>query len=198
MSSKYSFQKYIYPSRWMDYWYQIREVLTLHPRNLLEVGVGSGVVFDYLKSQGVNITTIDINKELNPDVVGSVTNIPLKDNFFDVVLCAEVLEHLPFADFEKGLKELNRVSKKYVVLSLPHFGPMIKASIKAPFIKEIKIFFKTYLPVVHKFNGEHYWEIGKKGYPSSKIRKIINKHFEIKKEFIPHESHYHRFYVLEK
>jgi hypothetical protein len=197
MSSKYSFGKYIYPSRWMDYWYQIKEILNLQPDNILEVGIGSKLVSDYFRSKKINVITVDINKDLNPDVIGSVTDIPLKEEF-DVVLCAEVLEHLPFEDFEKGLKELGRLSKKYVVLSLPHFGPMIKLSIKIPFIREIKIAIKINFPVRHKFDGEHYWEIGKKGYSSSKIRQILKKYFRIKKEFIPYECHYHRFYILEK
>jgi ubiquinone/menaquinone biosynthesis C-methylase UbiE len=198
MSSKYSFEKYIYPSRWMDYWYQIKETLFLEPENILEVGVGNRIVSDYLKSTGINITTVDINKELNPDIVSSIVSIPVNDNSFDVILCAEVLEHLPFKDFEKGLTELNRITKKYIILSLPHFGPMIKLSIKFPFVKEIKIAIKINFPARHRFNGEHYWEIGKKGYSTSSIRKAIKKYFRIKKEFIPYECHYHRFYILEK
>jgi hypothetical protein len=113
-------------------------------------------------------------------------------------LCAEVLEHLPFEKFEKCLQELRRVSKKYVVLSLPHFGPPIKLSFKVPLFKEIKMALKIPFPTKHKFNDEHYWEIGKQGYPASKIRKILKKYFKIKKEFIPFENQYHHFYILEK
>lgn len=182
----------------MDYWYQIREVLALNPQDVLEVGKGSGVVCDYLKSRNIKIATLDIDEKLNPDIRGSVREIPLGDNSFDAVLCAEVLEHLPFGDFEKSLRELKRVSRKYVVLSLPHFGPAVKINLKLPLIREIKFALKTHFPVAHKFNGEHYWEIGKKGYPSIKIRKILRKYFKIRKEFVPFESQYHRFYVLEK
>lgn len=85
-----------------------------------------------------------------------------------------------------------------MILSLPHFGPPIKLSFKIPFLKEIKIAFKISYLVKHKTNGEHYWEIGKRGYQSSKIRKIIKRYFKIKKEFIPFENQYHHFYVLEK
>jgi len=44
--------------------------------------------------------------------------LPYKDNAFDLVLCTEVLEHLD--DPQKGLKELVRVSKKYLVISVPN------------------------------------------------------------------------------
>ncbi|MFH1820681.1 MAG: methyltransferase domain-containing protein [Candidatus Nealsonbacteria bacterium] len=198
MNLKYSFEKYVYLSRWMDYWYQVKEILFLHPRKILEVGIGNKVVCNYLKSEGVDVITFDVDEKLKPDVNGSVKSMPFEDSSFDVVLCAEVLEHLPFDDFEKALKELKRVSGRYVVLSLPHFGPAVKISLKIPFVKEIKLAFKVYFPIVHKFNGEHYWEIGKKGYPLSKIREILKNHFKIKKEFVPFESQYHRFYILEK
>jgi len=194
----YSFKKYVYLERWISYWHQIDEVLELKPKTVLEVGVGNKIVFDRLQREGVEIQTLDIDKELNPDFAGSVENMPLEDNSFDVILCAEVLEHLPFKNFEKALLELKRVSKKYLVLSLPHFGPPLKISFKIPFIKEIKIAFKIPYHPKHKSGGVHYWEIGKKGCSPKKIRNIIKKYFKIRKEFIPFESQYHHFYILEK
>jgi len=177
MSSKYSFRKYIYPTRWMSYWYQIKEVLDLESETVLEVGVGSELVADYLKNQGIKITTVDIDEKLRPDIVGNVLNLPFSDNLFDVILCTEVLEHLPFDKFEAALRELKRVSRKYVILRLA-----------------IKLAF----PIKHRFDGEHYWEIGKRGYSSKKVKNIIKKHFKIRKEFIPFENQYHHFFVLEK
>ena len=195
---KYDFSKYNHRSRWMSYWHQIDEVLRLKPDSVLEIGIGDKTVVNFLKSQGVNITTLDINKDLKPDVIGSVLTMPFRDSSFDVVLCAEVLEHLPFEKFEEGLKELKRVSRKNLVLSLPHFGRSLKFSFKIPLIKEKRIACRLAFPIKHVFNGEHYWEIGKKGYPPDKIRKIIKKYFQIKKEFIPFENQYHHFFILEK
>lgn len=198
MNSKYNFEKYVYPSHWMSYWYQIKEVLALRPQKILEIGIGNKTVCNYLRSEGIDITTFDIDEKLNPDVVGSVTKIPFGDNSFDAILCAEVLEHLPFDKFEETLRELKRASKRYIILSLPHFGPQFKLSFKIPFLREKRFAFKIYFPIKHKFNGEHYWEMGKRGYSSKKIKDIIRKYFKIKKEFIPFENQYHHFFVLEK
>ncbi len=44
--------------------------------------------------------------------------MPYKDKEFDLVLCTEVLEHLE--DPKRALKELIRVSNKYLVLSVPN------------------------------------------------------------------------------
>lgn len=193
----YSFKKYVYPERWVSYWHQIDEVLKLTPKNLLIIGSGDAMVGEVLKKYIKQVKTFDIESELEPNIIGSVDDIALPNNSFDVVLCCAVLEHLPFEKFEKCLKEIKRIAKKDVVLSLPHFGPPIKFSFKIPFIKEIKIAFKVPYFIKHKPN-EHCWEIGKRGYSSRKIRQVIKKYFRIKKEFIPFENQYHHFYVLEK
>ncbi len=195
---KYGFSKYDRKNRWISYWHQIDEVLRLAPQSVLEIGVGSKVVSNYLKDRGIKVVTLDIDDNLKPDVTASAAKMPFGDDSFDVVLCAEVLEHLPFKKFEESLKELKRVSKKNIILSFPHFGHSLKFSFKIPLIKERKLATRLAFPIKHKFNGEHYWEIGKRGYPLKKIRDIIRKYFKIKKEFIPFENQYHRFFVLEK
>ncbi len=43
------------------------------------------------------------------DIVSDITDIPVKDESFDYVLCTEVLEHVP--DPNKALRELVRVTK---------------------------------------------------------------------------------------
>ena len=49
------------------------------------------------------------------------------------------------------------------------------------------------------FDGEHYWEIGKAGYPLNKIIKDIQKTgFKIEKTYRIFENPYHRFFILKK
>jgi len=194
----YDFKKYCYPDRWVSYYYQLQEVLDLSPQTILEIGVGDGVFKQYIKNNtNIQYTNTDIAEDLKPDVVGTIENLSFKNDSFDIVCAFEVLEHLPFEKFEGSLMELKRVSSRHVIISLPHFGPAIKLSFKIPFIEETKFAFKIPFPKVHIFNGEHYWEIGKKGYPAYKIRAILKKYFVIKKDFVPFENQYHHFYVLE-
>lgn len=198
---KYSFKSYVYFSRWGSYWYQISEVLDLRPGCLLVIGKGDDIVVETIKSYVSQVITLDIEEKLSPTIVASVEKIPLEEGSVDAILCAEVLEHLPYEKFDQCLSELCRVTKKSVVLSLPHFGPPIKFSFKIPFLKDIYFSFKIPVPVTHCFSGSgggHYWEIGKRGYPPRKIRRAIEKHFHIRKEFIPFENQYHHFFVLEK
>ncbi|PIR85312.1 methyltransferase type 11, partial [Candidatus Kaiserbacteria bacterium CG10_big_fil_rev_8_21_14_0_10_45_20] len=80
----------------------------------------------------------------------------------------------------------------------PHFGPPVKFSFKLPFLREVYFAWKIPFPKKHTFNGQHHWEIGKRGYSVKKVRKVISKHFVVEKEFIPFENQYHRFYVLKR
>jgi hypothetical protein len=52
---------------------------------------------------------------------------------------------------------------------------------------------------IHNFDGEHYWEIGKGGYPLGKIVNDIElAGFEIEKTYRVFERPYHRFFLLKK
>lgn len=194
----YDFGKYSHKDRWVSYYHQLKEALNLKPHSILEVGVGDKVFGSYIKNNtSISYTSVDIAEDLFPDVVGSVLELPLGDDTFDIACSFEVLEHLPYEDALRGLEELARVSKKYVLISVPHFGPRVELWLKIPFLRIIKLFYKISYPIDHKFNGEHYWEIGKKGYSFNKFKTDLNKTFIIKKEFIPFESPYHHFFILE-
>lgn len=196
--NQYSFNRYVPESRWQSYWHQIDRVLVLNPKSVLVIGVGDSLVIEYLKKYILEVKTLDIEADLSPDILASVEKIPLPDNSFDLVLCAEVLEHLPFEKFGQCLIELKRVTKKNVVLSLPHFGPAVKFKVKLPLFKELKLAIKIPISLKHQFTGQHYWEIGKRNYSASKIKKIISSQFKVISDFVPFGNQYHHFYILEK
>jgi len=187
--------------RFISYWHQINEIMTLEPDSILEIGIGNGLVFNYLEQRGFKVITMDIDKRLKPNKIGSVVSIPLPDESFEVVACFEVLEHLPYEDLSKALNEIYRVSSKYAVLSLPDFTRVYRLDIQIPKIGELKklISLPRLRVPVHEFDGQHYWEIGKAGYPLLMVmNEIRNAGFEIKKTWRIFEASYHRFFILRK
>jgi SAM-dependent methyltransferase len=187
--------------RFCSYWHQINEIRTLEPKSILEIGVGNGLVANYLKHRGFNVTTMDIDARLNPDRVGSVLSIPFPDKAFDVVACFEVLEHLLYEKFPKGLSEIYRVSEKYAVLSLPDSTRAYRLDIQVPKIGELKklILLPRLKSPKHKFDGEHYWEVGKAGYPMRRIMEDIERTgFRVIKSYRVFEMPYHHFLIMGK
>lgn len=53
--------------------------------------------------------TLDQVKEYQPDILGDITAIPLKDNTVDAVICKAVLEHVKMP--KKAIDEIRRVLK---------------------------------------------------------------------------------------
>jgi hypothetical protein len=53
-------------------------------------------------------------------VQSSVAELPFPDAAFDLVLSSELLEHLESPTFKRALAEIIRVSKKYILISVPN------------------------------------------------------------------------------
>lgn len=195
--SNYKFGAYAFEGRFVSYYWQLKEVLALEPSTVLEVGVGDRVFGNFIKNNTVvSYTSVDVAEDLHPDVVGSILKLPFADKSLDVVCAFEVLEHLPFEQFDRAVAELCRVARTHVVISVPHFGPMISFSLKIPFVPLIRFALKIPFPKKHIFNGQHYWEIGKRGYSVSLIRKKLSTHGELIRDFIPFGNPYHHFFTI--
>ena len=195
--SHYQFGKYSFEGRFVSYYWQLKEVLDLNPSSVLEVGVGDQVFGNFIKNNTpVSYTSVDVAEDLHPDVVGSILKLPFADKSFDVVCAFEVLEHLPFEEFDSAIAELCRVARTHIVISIPHFGPMFSFSLKIPFVPQIRFAVKIPFPKKHVFNGQHYWELGKYGYPAQRVRNVLQKHGDILRDFVPFGNSYHHFFVI--
>jgi len=92
----------------------------------LEVGAHDGYVSYLCKGQNKEVITTDISRRSCERahsrgldvVVCDARFLPFKDSLFDTVLAGELLEHLP--NMGLALSEIQRVSKKRVIISLPH------------------------------------------------------------------------------
>lgn len=169
-ANHYIHDRYLHKPRWISFWYHQREVRSFAPERVLEVGVGTGLVAAVLRMHGVAVQTLDIDAALSPDLVASVTRIPLADGAVDVALAGQVLEHLPWDEVVTALREMRRVAKKGVVVSVPdRRHTLFSCTFVLPFLGQRQIFLKIPSRHPHVFDGQHYWELGVPGFPISRF-----------------------------
>jgi ubiquinone/menaquinone biosynthesis C-methylase UbiE len=97
------------------------------PQRVLEVGCGEGVIAQRLHRRWGEVVALDLpDAGLRADwgrcrgprfLHASAHHLPFPDDQFDLVVAAEVLEHLP--DPDRGLAEMARVGRRHLVLSVP-------------------------------------------------------------------------------
>ncbi len=89
---------------------------------ILEVGSGSKGITRFFKYPvvGVDIEFQEHKNKYLKEIVSSATKkFPFKDNEFDAVISVDSIEHIPRNKRAKALKEMLRVSKKYIVITCP-------------------------------------------------------------------------------
>jgi len=116
----------------------LTQLQNLEIESVLDVGCGEGFTLNKLKEnkilrqssgqvgkryEGIDYSeeAISLGKKAYPSlhiIQGNIYDLKYKDNSFDLVICSEVLEHLE--NPQKALRELVRVSRKYILLSVPN------------------------------------------------------------------------------
>jgi len=200
-ANHYVARRYDAKERFASYWHQIDEIVKLQPRTVLEIGIGTGLLSWSLRKRGINVTTIDIAADLQPDCVGSIVRLPFATSSFDVIACFQVLEHLRFEVFLQAVQEIQRVAKSSAVISLPDVSRIYRLFLQFPRLGEFRKFISVpYLkPPEHRFDGEHWWEIGRAGFPLKRVeQQIAVSGFRIETSYRVFEHPYHRFFILRK
>ncbi len=93
-------------------------------RSILDVGCGRGDFLNYVSDGylkvGVDMCAAPLSCLNSPVAVCNIDRLPFSDNQFDLVTCFEVVEHLQYTEFCNILLELERVSRKYIIISVPN------------------------------------------------------------------------------
>lgn len=189
------------PKRFASYWHQVDLALAHAPRTVLEIGPGNGFLSTYLRRAGLDVTTVDLDPALGPSVAAALPDLPFPAAAFDLVVCYEVLEHIPFDRFVPCLKEIGRVSRGNVAISIPDYERCFKLDTMLSKIWSIHFVVNVprLFPPTHRFNGEHHWEIGKRGYRTTRVLAAMrDAGFDIRRHWRAFETPYHHFFDLTK
>ncbi len=106
-------------------------------KSILDVGCWRG---DFLNSlpdsyekTGVDTCEEPLKNVKARTIACSVENLPFDSKNFDLVTCFEVIEHLPQAIYVKALNEVERVSRKYIAVSVPNRQMLKQAFVKCQY-----------------------------------------------------------------
>ena len=106
---------------------RVADLMALLPETIdtvLDVGARDGFIARLLAERSERVTALDLTL---PDIAheriecveGDATALTYPDKHFEVVFCAEVLEHIPSTLLEKACSELARVARRSVVIGVP-------------------------------------------------------------------------------
>lgn len=102
----------------------------------LDVGCGNGAAVALLSEAGKQAKGVDVSptaaamaREFGRDCVeGSILEIPVPDDSFDLLMSTDVFEHLRPEDVDRAISECFRVARKYLALRIATKPSNIKQS----------------------------------------------------------------------
>lgn len=201
--SEYFNEAYFSLPQLFSFSHQIHLIHSLNPDNILEIGIGNGFVSNFLKNAGYRITTADINPRLKPDIVAPIFDLRNKINdSFDLVVCCEVLEHMPFEHFDECIKVISEISTNSLI-TLPSYKrrwgfngilDLPRVPIRGFNINFSVPFYKKKLQ-----DTAHFWEVGynKQTTRDALVKQLKYNFDEVVNGFF-HLNPYHEYFVCKK
>lgn len=181
---------------WEFYWHQqkiMEGIINAEHGEILEIGVGSGFTANYCRSKGFKVTTLDIDADKHPDIIGNAVSyeFPYK---YDYLMAFEVFEHMPYTEFEKIVFKIPKFVRRYAFISLPrNERVLLSVDLKLPKIPSIS--FEWRILKGRIATEAHHWEIDYKDHTTEKVERLfLNAGLKIIKQM---KCNYIKFYALE-
>ena len=105
-------------------------------RSILDVGCGTGEFLRWLPQSywkvGLDFSYDALIRVGTLAIQGSISALPFASSSFDLVTCFEVLEHLSYQTLPDAVQELGRVSRKYIIVSVPNEEVLVESLVWCP------------------------------------------------------------------
>ncbi len=118
---------------------KIDKILNIIPesvKSIVDIGCGNGIITNQLSKKyhvvGVDRSQAALKYVQCDHFHCSSDSIPLPDNSFDLSFSSELLEHLDQPTYQKTIGEIKRLSKKYILITVPNGENPDKLSIQCP------------------------------------------------------------------
>lgn len=106
---------------------RVRDILALIPSeaaSAIEVGCGDGMVLHRLRERGVAAVGVDLSPAAlacaaPPVVRASAAALPFRDRAVDLVVMADILEHLPDPVYQAALHGAARCARRWILVNAP-------------------------------------------------------------------------------
>ena len=147
-------------SHWSYYWHQANLVEKYFERKdkILEIGIGTGFLRNYLRSRGQIVQSLDIDPDKKPDICAEASGFSYSSLNLDGVLAFEVFEHMPIQLLNKLIQQLYNSKVSKLLFSVP-WNDVNLASlvVKIPFAPKVAINIK--IPRLKVSTPAHFYEL---------------------------------------
>ena len=135
---------------------------------IIDLGCGEGILVQEYKERGMNIIGLDLNYESAHVKRGDMLNTGYPDGSFDIALCLDVLEHLPFESQGKAIAEIARILRPdgIFLMSVPNLAHLVS---RLSFLVTGNLIRTS---TIERHPGDR---------PIIEFMKLLNPHFHIRK-----------------
>jgi len=189
--------------RWSSYWIQLEHAVpAIRHGRVLEVGVGNRLVASYLRTvAGAEVTTVDIDPRLGPDVVSDAARLPFDDGAFGCVIACQILEHMPWEQSVLALRELRRVAR-HGIISVPNAKRWFLQMFLGVGTRRARVLAldagRLALRARQKSTPTHFWELNLDGVSTDHfLAALRNTGWTTRAEFRNPDNPYHHFFILD-
>lgn len=120
---------------------RVEKFLAGYPQaHIIDLGCGEGVLVKSFRQRGYDIVGMDLHYESEYVKRGNILETGEPSGVYDIALCLDVIEHLPYENQEKALDEISRLLRPggmllLTVPNLAHFASRLSFLLRGKLIR---------------------------------------------------------------